>query len=196
MFHKNTPRLWQVTQPVLWQSKAVTESIKSIKFLEKLTLPCNILYAWNTQISLGNFQGWNSSRAVWHFTCQPGTGTLDFYLGTYSLVQKKNSSYTTQVALSPLSTVHHFRTELYCTRCSERFFSGLESKLAFFMEAKVTFFQCVKILRAMSHFTATSGLDPDVFDKFSGSASLHLRTLNMVVLSDHHAQNLQRSERR
>lgn len=57
MFHKNTPRLWQVTQPVLWQSKAVTESIKSIKFLEKLTMPCNILYAWNTQISLRNFQG-------------------------------------------------------------------------------------------------------------------------------------------
>lgn len=26
MFHKNTPRLWQVTKSVLWQSKAVTAS--------------------------------------------------------------------------------------------------------------------------------------------------------------------------
>lgn len=111
MFHKNTPRLWQVTQPVLWQSKAVTESIKSIKFLEKLTMPCNILYAWNTQISLRNFQGWNSSRAVWHFTCQPGIGTLDFYLGIYSLAQKNQQHIENSGSIS---------TSQYCSSFQDR----------------------------------------------------------------------------
>lgn len=72
--------------------------------------------------------------------------TLDFYLGLYSLEQRKNSTYRTQVALAPLSTVHHFRTEFYCARCSESCFSGLESKLAFFMDAEVTFFQYAKTI--------------------------------------------------
>lgn len=57
MFNKNTPRLWQVTKSVQWQSKAVRESMKSIKFLEKLIMPCNILYAQNSKISLGILQG-------------------------------------------------------------------------------------------------------------------------------------------
>lgn len=128
------------------------------------------------------FQG---SLAFHLSTWNRNTGFLsgDLFIST----KKNNSTQRTQVALAPLSTVHHFRTELHYARCSESFFSGLESKLAFFMEA---FFQYVKILRAMTLFTATSGLDPEVFDKFSGSAPLHLRTLNMVVLSDHHAQNL------
>lgn len=50
-------------------------------------------------------------------------------------------------------------------------------------------------LRAMSHFTATSGLDSEALEKFSGSASLYLRTLTMAVLSDHDCHNLQRSEK-
>lgn len=147
MFNKNTRRLWKVTKSVLCQSKAVTESIKSIiKFLEKLIMPCSILYAQNTKNHSWDFPGLKFREAVWHFTCQPGTGTLDFYLGIYSLAQRKNSTYRTQVALAPLSTVHHFRTEFYCARCSESCFSGLESKLAFFMDAGVTLFQYAKTI--------------------------------------------------
>lgn len=124
-------------------AKAVTESIK---FLKKLTMPCSIFYTQNTKISFGIFPGLKFREAVWHFTCQPGIGTLDFYLGLYSLEQRKNSTHRSQVALATPSTVHHFRTDFYCARCSESCFSGLELKLAFFIDAQVTFFQYAKTI--------------------------------------------------
>lgn len=99
--------------------------------------------------------------------------TVDLFIST-----KKNSTHRTQVAVAPLCTVCNFRKRFYCARCSESFFWGLDSELAFSIDAEVTLFQYVKTIpySNVTYFTATSGLDPDVLDKFSDSASLNLRT--------------------
>lgn len=51
-----------VSNQISITEKFCKTATESIKFLEKLTMPYNILYAQNIKISLRNFQGWNSEK--------------------------------------------------------------------------------------------------------------------------------------
>lgn len=141
-------------------------------------------------ISGAGIQRGNLASHLPTWNANTGFLSVDLFIST-----KNNSKHRTLVALTPLSTVCNFRKRFYHARCSESFFRGLDSKLAFSMDAEATFFHYVKTIPQsnVTYFTATSGLDPEALDKFSDSASLYLYT---AVLSDPDAQNFQRSERR
>lgn len=111
MFHKNTPRLRQVTKSVLWQSKAVTESIKSIKFLEKYNYATKHSLCTEHQNQSWELSGLKFREAVQHFTCQPGTGTLGFYLGTLFISTKKEQHVQNSGTIS---------TSQYCSSFQDR----------------------------------------------------------------------------
>lgn len=96
-------------------------------------------------MSLWIFQGWNSERqsGISPVNLEQNTGFLS---GPLFIRTKKEQHMQNSGSMSTSQYCSPFLTEFYCARCSESCFSGLESKLAFFMDAEVTFFQYAKTI--------------------------------------------------